>query len=63
MPMPKPKKKEKKQKFVSRCIADLTHEDANKFPSAKQRAAICYSQWGETPAEKKQAASKAKKKK
>lgn len=55
MPMPKPKKKEEKQEFVSRCIAGLTREEGDRFPSAKQRAAICYSQWGETPQEKARA--------
>ncbi len=52
MPMPKPKKSEKKQEFVSRCIAGLTKKESDKFPFSKQRAAICYSQWGETPTEK-----------
>ena len=55
MPMPKPKKKENKQEFVSRCIADLTRKEEDRFPSVKQRAAICYSQWGETPQEKARA--------
>ncbi|MCC8190563.1 MAG: hypothetical protein LIP77_08020 [Planctomycetes bacterium] len=50
--MPKPKKNENKQEFVSRCIADLTDEERERFPTVQQRAAICYSQWGETPAEK-----------
>lgn len=47
MPLPKPKKNEEKQPFISRCIAAVTKEDADKFPDRKQRAAICYSQWGE----------------
>lgn len=45
MPLPKPKKNEEKQPFISRCIAKVTKEDADKFPDRKQRAAICYSQW------------------
>ena len=44
MPLPKPKKNEEKQPFISRCIAKVTKEDADKFPDRKQRAAICYSQ-------------------
>lgn len=59
MPLPKPKKNEQKQKFVSRCIAEMTDEESKRFPSSKQRAAICYSQWGETPAEKAAAQRKA----
>ncbi len=63
MPMSKPKKSEDKQEFVSRCIADLTREEKDKWPSSKQRAAICYSEWGETPKEKAAAKKKAAKKK
>lgn len=62
MPMPKPKKSEEKQEFVSRCIAKLTRDEKERFPKASQRAAICYSEWGETPVEKERAAQKAKKK-
>ena len=58
MPMPKPKKSEKKQEFVSRCIGELTGKEKDRFPKASQRAAICYSQWGETPAEKERAMRK-----
>lgn len=59
MPMPKPKKNEDKQGFVSRCIATLSKDEKDKWPSSKQRAAICYSEWGETPAEKQAAEKKA----
>lgn len=45
MPMPTPMSYEDKETFVSRCIMELTHEDKDKFPDRKQRAAICYSQW------------------
>ncbi len=63
MPMPKPnKKKEKKQEFVSRCIANLTREEQDRFPDSKQRAAICYSQWGESPQEKAKARKRARSK-
>lgn len=61
MPMPKPKKSEDKEGFVSRCIATLTKDEKDKWPSSKQRAAICYSEWGETPAEKEAAKKKAAK--
>ncbi len=63
MPMPKPKKNEEKQEFVSRCIADVTKKDKDKYPSVEQRAAICYSEWGETPEEKEQAVAKKKRSK
>ena len=62
MPMPKPGKKEEKQEFVSRCIDKLTKDESERFPSREQRAAICYSQWGETP-EEKEAAGKKKERK
>ena len=52
MPLPKPKKGEEKQEFISRCISTLIEEDKDKFPTRAQRAAVCYNQWGETPAEK-----------
>ena len=58
MPLPKPRKNEKKQAFVSRCIAKLTREEEERFPKSSQRAAICYSQWGETPREKAAAQKK-----
>lgn len=58
MPMPKPRKYEKKQRFVSRCIADLTRKEEDRFPSVKQRAAICYSEWGETIEDKKASAER-----
>lgn len=63
MPIPKPKKNEDKQEYVSRCIANLTRNEKARFPSVRQRAAVCYSSWGETPAEKKKAQKKAEKKK
>ena len=43
MPIPTPKKNEKKQKFVSRCIAELSATDIKL--SAKQVVAICYDKW------------------
>ena len=58
MPMPTPKKNEEKREFVSRCIAKLSKDESDKFPTSKQRAAIRYSEWGETPAEKKVAMAK-----
>ena len=45
MPMPEPRANEKKETFVSRCIETITKNERDKFPSEKQRAAICYSQW------------------
>lgn len=57
MALPKPKKDEKKQKFVSRCIEELASEEKGRFPTSGQRAAVCYSKWGETPAEKERAAA------
>ncbi len=53
MPMPKAKKGESRQGFISRCIAKLTRDESDKFPDRKQRAAICFSEWGETPAERR----------
>lgn len=58
MPLPKPKKDEKKDEFISRCIETLTKHEASRFPTREQRAAICYSLWGETPEEKKAAEKK-----
>lgn len=44
MPIPTPKKDEKQNDFVSRCMGDsVMNKD---YPNQKQRAAICYSQWG-----------------
>lgn len=45
MPLPTPKKSEDKEAFVSRCIEFMTKNEADRFPSREQRAAICYSQW------------------
>ena len=48
MPLVTPKKSEKQGEFVSRCMGD---ETMNKdFPNQKQRAAVCYSQWGDKKA-------------
>lgn len=47
MPLPSPKKNEGKEGFVSRCIETLTKNEKHRFPSNKQRAAICYSLWDE----------------
>lgn len=58
MPLPKPRKNESKQDFISRCIETLTKEESDRFPSREQRAAICYSQWGESPEEKEEAKEK-----
>lgn len=52
MPLPKPEKGEAKEAFIARCIETLAKYDQDKFPSRAQRAAVCYSQWGETLAEK-----------
>lgn len=54
MPLPRPRKNETKQQFISRCIAEMTLSKSRRFPDRAQRAAICYSQWGETPQERKQ---------
>jgi hypothetical protein len=32
----------------------MTLSESERFPDRAQRAAICYSQWGETPQERKQ---------
>jgi hypothetical protein len=48
MPIPKPKKSEKQSEFVSRCMGNDTMN--KEFPDQKQRAAVCYSQWGEKKA-------------
>lgn len=47
MPIPKPRKGEEKQEFISRCIKFLAEEKSSEFPTKEQRAAVCYSQWGE----------------
>jgi len=44
MAIPKPKKNEGKQDFISRGIETLTKDKKDEFPSAKQRAAVCYYQ-------------------
>tara|TARA_Y100000385_G_C12937455_1_gene569477 strand:- start:487 stop:957 length:471 start_codon:yes stop_codon:yes gene_type:complete len=43
MPLPTPNDGEKRSKFVERCMLDLSGKD--EFPDAKQRAAVCYSQF------------------
>ena len=53
MPIPNPKSSEKKQDFISRCIETLTKDKKDEFPSARQRAAVCYSQWDEHEKNKK----------
>lgn len=62
MPLPRPEKKETKQAFISRCIREMTEDESERFPTRSQRAAICYSQWGETPEERRQYAAARKKK-
>ena len=47
LPLPEPKKNEQEKDFISRCIEFMTKNESEKFPSRKQRAAICYSQWEE----------------
>ncbi len=43
MPLPTPNNGESRNKFVSRCIVDLS--DKEEFQDNKQRAAVCYSQF------------------
>tara|TARA_B100001093_G_C26830737_1_gene1015963 strand:- start:3 stop:530 length:528 start_codon:yes stop_codon:yes gene_type:complete len=43
MPLPTPNNGESRNKFVSRCILDLS--DKEEFQDGKQRAAVCYSQF------------------
>ena len=62
MPLPSPRKNETKQEFISRCIAEMTLSESERFPDRAQRAAICYSRWGETPQEKRPAKSGRKRK-
>jgi len=54
MPMPKPNKGETRQKFVSRCVSNLTSKGEGK--DAAQRVAICNSQYGRAKAEETMAA-------
>lgn len=63
MPLPTPDPGESKQEFVSRCIEILTKYESERFPTREQRAAICYSQWGETPEEKEAAHEKSQERK
>lgn len=43
MPLPNPKENEKRKAFITRCSASKTMN--SEYPNAKQRVAICYSQW------------------
>ena len=43
MPLPTPNDGEKRSKFMERCMLDLSEK--NEFPDAKQRTAVCYSQF------------------
>jgi len=43
MPIPKPRSGESEKDFISRCMGDDVM--VSEFPDAKQRAAVCYSQW------------------
>ena len=43
MPLPSPDNGESRNKFVSRCIVDLS--DKEEFKDTKQRTAVCYSQF------------------
>ncbi|QQO10204.1 hypothetical protein [Breznakiella homolactica] len=63
MPLPKPDKAtETKEEFISRCIEDLTKHKSEEFPARAQRAAVCYSQWGETKEERRKYEEKKRKK-
>lgn len=45
MPLPSKHAGESKKDFISRCMGD---SEVNKqFPDQKQKAAVCYSRWGE----------------
>lgn len=43
MPLPKPSKNQKEKEFISKCMGDSAM--LKDFPSQKQRAAVCYSQF------------------
>ena len=43
MPLPTPHDKEKRGDFLKRCMLDLGKK--GEFPDAKQRAAVCHSQF------------------
>jgi hypothetical protein len=43
MPLPSPQNKEKRGDFLKRCMLDLSKK--GEFPDAKQRAAVCHSQF------------------
>ena len=51
MPLPKPHKNENKDDFISRCMGDNVMNE--EYPDNSQRAAVCYSQWRNKDAEKK----------
>jgi|TARA_R110000744_G_scaffold133833_1_gene242416 hypothetical protein len=44
MPLPRPNNKEKYSDFMDRCMIDLSKK--KEFKDSKQRAAVCYSQFG-----------------
>ena len=47
MPLPKPKKNEEKQPFISRCIAKVTKEDADKFRTVNSARYLLFAVgWG-----------------
>lgn len=43
MPLPNPKEVEKRKDFISRCMGNKTMN--SEYPTSKQRAAVCFSQW------------------
>ncbi len=46
MPLPSPRKKtQTKQQFMSSCMSNSVM--VKEYPDQKQRAAVCFSQWGE----------------
>lgn len=59
MPVPKPRRGENKNKFISRCISTLSHEDPNRDP--KQVQAICHTAWEQGKGEEKEVEVKEKK--
>ena len=60
MPLPVPGKNETKQQFISRCMAEMTLSESERFPDHARRAAICYFRWDQTPQEKRQAVKRKK---
>ena len=45
MPLPKPGESQSRDDFIGACMASETMQ--REFPDQKQRAAVCYRQWGE----------------